>query len=82
MSKIISGILLALGIAAFAFFVILIGTFVGGVCGWCVGLFFNQEMFAFKTLIGAPHLTDFQAGALLGFVSSFFKSYSTEKEKS
>ena len=81
MGSFIIGIVAAIG-AAFAatilFFVAaLMGTLFGGIGAWIVGIFFPIVLSTTNELLGTS-LTDFQTGALLGFVGGFFRSISTK----
>jgi membrane protein YqaA with SNARE-associated domain len=66
----------ALGILVLLFVVIIAGTVIGGFVGWIVGLFFPFVIAALNQLTGLE-LTAFEMGAVLGFVSAFFRSSPT-----
>lgn len=53
-----------------------LGTLMGGVAGWVVGYVFEDSIAALKAFAGLE-VTDFQLGAMLGFVGGFFKSSTT-----
>lgn len=55
------------------FLAIILGTMMGGVAGWVVGLVFNDTMLALKDFLGTD-ATNFQVGAALGFVGGFFRA--------
>lgn len=69
------------GTVGVLFLMIIITTLFGGIAGWTIGLVFDAPQ-QVATLLGLE-LTDFQVGALLGFVGSFFKTQlSTSSSKS
>ena len=55
------------------FLVIILGTLMGGVAGWTVGLVFTDTIAALKLALGLA-VTDFELGAMLGFVGAFFRA--------
>jgi hypothetical protein len=52
---------------------VILGTLVGGVVGWIVGLIFPYVIISLNTVLGLS-LTGFEMGALLGFVGSFLST--------
>ena len=74
--KAFGGLVFSLG---WLFLIVILGTLIGGVIGWTVGLVFDDTLAALKTALGLS-VTNFQLGAMLGFVGGFFKSskFSTE----
>ena len=72
MGQVIAGVV---GVVVLIFVAVLLGTVMGGVAGWIVGLFFDAPQ-QVATLLGLE-LTNFQVGALLGFVGGFLKSSSS-----
>lgn len=84
MDKVLIVFLGALGIAMLLFVGIILSTLFGGIAGWVVGMVFPFVTDTIRELSGynSPDkfLTDFQIGAILGFVGSFLKtSVSTSK---
>ena len=79
MDKLISGIIITLGTAASIAFIVCIGTFLGGCTGWIIGIFFEDTFVALKMLLGVT-CTDFELGAMLGFVGGFFRTTVTKSE--
>lgn len=73
MDKVLIVILGAAGVAAMLFVAILLSTVFGGIAGWVVGGVFPYVTDTVRTLSGTD-LTNFQIGAVLGFVGSFLKS--------
>ena len=66
------------------FFAPLLGVLIGAFSGWVVGLFFTDLIIG---MLGRFHvdvagLAVWHLGAFLGFVGSFFKTYSTNNTKS
>ncbi len=55
------------------FFIIILGTLMGGVAGWAVGMVFTDTIAALKQALGVV-VTDFELGAMLGFVGGFFRA--------
>ena len=51
-----------------------IGTIIGALTGWVVGIFFGTPILAILSAIGIEGFTMAQIGAFLGFVGSFFRS--------
>ena len=76
MTTIISILIGAISTLTFGGFMIFVGAVLGalfgGVTGWCVGLAFPYVITNLGLLLGVQ-LTGWQAGALLGFVSGFFR---------
>jgi hypothetical protein len=63
----------------FAFVVSLLGAAVGAVVGWIVGLLFDESIALLAQALGVPTAQPYQIGAMLGFVSGFFRSTSFDK---
>ena len=70
----------ALGIGGL-FLLIIMGTLMGGVAGWTVGLVFDETLAALKGVLGVS-ISNFQLGAMLGFAGGFFRVRVTSKESS
>lgn len=83
MEKLITGALAALFVALALFFVIILGTFMGGIAGWVVGLVFSETIMTTLDAFGVEtfEMTMWQLGATLGFVSGFFKVYHRQVSK-
>lgn len=60
-------------IVATLFFMIIIGTLMGGFVGWCVNMVFPVVNQTLNQLSGLQ-LDAFDMGACLGFFGSFFRS--------
>ena len=58
------------------FFLIILGTLMGGFAGWVVGLVFVDTIASLKQFLGLA-VTNFELGAMLGFVGGFFRSSQT-----
>ena len=80
MEKLVIGLGIAL-IAAFLVFVaVLFGTLIGALAGWVVGWFFETTILGMFAAFGITGFKMWQIGAFLGFVGGFFKaSLSTGK---
>ena len=76
MDKVFVGILGAIGVAGLFFVAAILGTLCGGIAGWAVGMAFPEVIALVKGYMGVT-VTDFQLGAALGFVGSFFRSSNT-----
>lgn len=76
MDKIIAGALGALALVALVFFIVILGTLMGAVAGWIVGLFFGETILTTLSRFGVDvlGLQMWQLGATLAFVGSFFKA--------
>lgn len=76
------------GVVMFAmmgiFFFVILGTLLGGVAGWVVGLFFSETILGIASQLGIKNVTMFQLGAFLGFTGGFLKTKvtATVEEKS
>lgn len=70
----------AMGIGAIFFFVIL-GTFLGAVAGWIVGLVFGDTILGILSQFGVHNVTMWQFGAFMGFAGSFLKTKVTAEVK-
>ena len=51
-----------------------LSTLVGAICGWCVGLFFDDSILFVLENCDIKGVSMWQLGASLGFTVSFFKS--------
>lgn len=60
-------------VGVFLFLGILAGTFFGGVGAYVVGMFFPYVLDTIREVSGLT-LTDFELGALMGFVLGYIKS--------
>jgi hypothetical protein len=76
MDKVLIVVLGAAGVAALLFVAIILSTLFGGIAGWVVGAIFPFVTDTIRDLSGTT-LTNFQIGAVLGFVGSFLKSSSS-----
>ena len=76
-STVIGGLVILVGVL---FLAVLLGTLVGALCGWVVGLFFGDTILGILASIGITGFKMWQIGAFLGFVGGFFKPYSPNKK--
>lgn len=76
MDKIATGALAAIGLVGLVFFAVVLGTLMGAVAGWIVGLFFSNTILGTLSRFGVDvaGLAMWQLGATLAFVGSFFKA--------
>lgn len=51
----------------------------GALAGWIAGLFFPKTLTILADALGLTGFPPWQLGAALGFVASFFKTYSSSK---
>ena len=58
------------------FLMIILGTLMGGIAGWTVGVVFTDTMASLKEILGVT-VSDFQFGAMFGFVGGFFRGSSS-----
>lgn len=77
-AKIVGG--LFLGICGVFFFVIL-GTLMGALSGWVVGLFFSDTILGILAQFGIHNITMTQFGAFMGFIGGFLKTKVTAEVK-
>jgi|LauGreDrversion4_2_1035121.scaffolds.fasta_scaffold2713237_2 hypothetical protein len=68
------------GVLVTLFFAIILGTFLGGIVGWCVNLMFPVVNVALNQVTGLA-LDAFDMGAVLGFVGGFFKTATSSTSK-
>jgi hypothetical protein len=73
MGKFFIGTLLVFGGLVIA---ALLGSLFGAFAGWVVGWFFDETILTFFAQMGIKGLEMWQIGMSLGFLGSFFKSYS------
>ena len=76
MDKLFVVLLGATGVAILLFAAICLSTIFGGIAGWVVGGVFPFVTDTLRELTGLT-LTNFEIGAVLGFVGSFVKSSSS-----
>lgn len=83
MSEFIAGALGAIAVVALLFFVVVLGTAMGAVAGFIVGLFFEETILGTLARFGVntAGLAMWQLGATLAFVGSFFKATQNVKAK-
>jgi len=81
MDKVLIGIIAALGVAGLLFVAILLSTVFGGIAGWVVGGVFPFVTDTVRGISGLT-LTNFEIGAVLGFVGSFLKTSSSSSSSS
>jgi len=74
MDKVLIVFLGASGVAMLLFVAIILSTLFGGIAGWVVGMVFPFVTDTVREVSGLTELTNFQIGAILGFVGSFFKT--------
>lgn len=63
------------------FFFVIMGTFLGGVAGWVVGLVFGDTILGIAGQLGMHNITMFQLGSFLGFIGGFLKTKVTAEVK-
>ena len=80
MEKVIFTVVGAVGIGLLLFFAILLSTIFGGIGGWIVGGVFPYVTDTLRSLLDLS-LTNFELGAVLGFVGSFIKGSSSSSSK-
>lgn len=81
MDKLVIVILGAVGVAVVFFGLILLSTIFGGIAGWVVGGVFPYVTDTIREISGLT-LTNFELGAVLGFVGSFLKTSSSSSSSS
>jgi hypothetical protein len=77
MKGVIEGVVSAIVVGALLFFVMVVGTIVGGILGWCVEHTFVADFVGIGFNLFGLHIENSQlpaVGAVLGFVGGFFKS--------
>lgn len=65
-------LIIVLSVIGMVFLYLLLGTFVGAVAGWAVGIIFSETTEAWLLHLNLPFQL-WEVGALLGFVGAFFK---------
>lgn len=63
------------------FFFVILGTLMGGVAGWIVGLFFGDNILGILSQIGIKNISMFQFGTFMGFMGGFLKTKVTAEIK-
>jgi hypothetical protein len=63
------------------FFLVTLGTLIGAIAGWVVGLFFGNTILLIAAKLGIDGITMWQFGAFLGFVGGFLKTKVTAEVK-
>jgi hypothetical protein len=71
MAKGLTVVVLAMG-GVFMF--VILGTLLGGIAGWIVGLFFQGTILGIAAQIGIKNVSMFDLGCFLGFVGGFLKT--------
>jgi len=74
--KFAGGLVVATG-GIFVF--VLLGTLMGALSGWVVGLFFSDTMLGILSQLGVKNIAMWQFGAFMGFVGGFLKTKVTAK---
>lgn len=80
MEKVILVVVGAVGVGLLLFVAVLLSTIFGGIAGWVVGGVFPYVTDTLRSLLGLS-LTNFELGAVLGFVGSFVKGSSSSSSK-
>lgn len=82
MGDFITGTLAAFFVVLALFIVIILGTLMGGVAGWVVGLLFTDAIMGTLDAFGVEtfEMTMWEFGATLGFISGFFKVHHVRKD--
>jgi hypothetical protein len=62
------------------FLFVVLGTLLGAIAGWTVGLFFGDTILGVLSQLGV-HSTMWQFGAFMGFVGGFLKTKVTAEVK-
>lgn len=83
MGKFIAAALSAVAAVAFVFFIVILGTLMGAIAGWIIGLFFSNTILSTLARFGVDvvDLRMWQLGATLAFVGSFFKAIQNSRSK-
>ena len=71
MDKILIALIGVIGTAIMFLIGLLATTVFGGLAGWAVGMFFPAVIDTLREFASQPDLTNFQVGAVLGFVCGF-----------
>lgn len=83
MDKVLTGALMAFGVVALVFFMVILTTLMGALAGWVVGIFFSDTILGTLQRFGVDvvGLQMWQLGATLAFVGAFFKAHQHNKAK-
>lgn len=83
MDKILAGAFGAVAMVALVFFIVILGTLMGALAGWIVGLFFSTTILSTLARFGVDvmGLQMWQLGATLAFCGSFFKAHQSVTKK-
>lgn len=77
-AKIFGGTILVLG---GLFLMVILGTLMGAISGWIVGLFFSDTILGVWSKFGISGFTMWELGAFLGFTGGFFRASQTNNSK-
>ena len=69
-------------ILGFLFLLPLVGTVLGALAGFVVGIFFGDTILGILSQLGVTGVAMWQVGAFLGFVGGYFRSAGASKSKS
>ncbi len=76
MDKVLAGAFGVVAVVGLVFCIVILGTLMGAVAGWIVGLFFSNTILSTLSRFGVDvmGLQMWQLGATLAFIGSFFKA--------
>ena len=63
------------------FVFVILGTLLGGIAGWIVGLAFGETILGILNQMGLHDVTMFQVGAFAGFFGGYLKTKVTAEVK-
>ncbi len=63
------------------FLLVILGTFLGALSGWIVGLVFGETILGILAQLGVQDIAMWQFGAFMGFVGGFLKTKVTTTVK-
>lgn len=74
MEKVIAVVGAAVGVALAVGLVVVMSTLVGAISGLLVGSLFEDSFVHLRGLLGLQAATNFEVGAIFGFIGGFFRS--------
>lgn len=77
MDKFLTGLIVAGGILVLLPLLLILGTALGALAGWVVGIFFAETMATVMLAIFGATVEVWQLGAFLGFVGGYVRSIQT-----
>jgi hypothetical protein len=79
--KLVAGVGAAFLAIGSIFLLVTLGTLIGALAGWIVGLFFGDTILGILNQLGVKGISMWQFGAFMGFTGGFLKTKVTAEVK-